>query len=398
MPSDAGRAPRPPPRKPTGSTASARTCSPGRHVPLEPARPRPSLHGAGPAVQPAARLPGALLPLRAARPLRDVQGGPVGPLRGAGPGRHPCRPGALRALQAVGPLGAPGAGAVQRQPAAHRGSGSRRPLVIGRVGVGRPGRRSSCSSCLLLGGGGESPGPGPARAPRRAGLAVTGSPAPTHHRHRGGHRSRPRRRPGRRSGAAAAGRRRRDRIEYEVQEGEALIAIAETFGIDRGDILGANQGMADQQAATRSPVTSSSCPSRADMTPADIEALPGLRPLRGVALGARHGRADPAAARPTARGLRPGRRGTRWSRSRRARPRDRVVPQRGQACPPLQVHAQEVARLLLEARRHPARGPRRWPTPWSRGWRATGAPTPPSAREERLRKGPSRAAQSTSSL
>jgi LysM repeat protein len=40
------------------------------------------------------------------------------------------------------------------------------------------------------------------------------------------------------------------RIEYQVQEGEALIAIAETFGVSRRLIILANEGMSEKKPYT----------------------------------------------------------------------------------------------------------------------------------------------------
>jgi len=64
-------------------------------------------------------------------------------------------------------------------------------------------------------------------------------------------------------------------IDYEVQEGEALIRIAETFGTTRARILDANEGMRDRDPFTEVgdviivPVSPS-------MAREDIEAQPGF--------------------------------------------------------------------------------------------------------------------------
>jgi LysM repeat protein len=65
------------------------------------------------------------------------------------------------------------------------------------------------------------------------------------------------------------------RIQYEVQEGEALIAIAETFGTSRREILAANPGMADQRPYTQ-PGDVIIVPVSAEMSRADVEAVPGF--------------------------------------------------------------------------------------------------------------------------
>ncbi len=65
------------------------------------------------------------------------------------------------------------------------------------------------------------------------------------------------------------------RIEYEVQEGEALIAIAAAFGTSRREILLANPEMAEQRPYTE-PGDLIIVPVAADMAEADIEAVPGF--------------------------------------------------------------------------------------------------------------------------
>lgn len=64
-------------------------------------------------------------------------------------------------------------------------------------------------------------------------------------------------------------------VEYEVQEGEALIAIAEAFGTSRRAILVANPDIVDQQPHTK-PGDIIIVPA-AGMTVEEIEAMPGFR-------------------------------------------------------------------------------------------------------------------------
>jgi hypothetical protein len=66
---------------------------------------------------------------------------------------------------------------------------------------------------------------------------------------------------------------------YEVQEGEALLAIAETFGVTRRQIILANEGMAEARPYTE-PGQTIYVPLGAELTAeqvAAIEALPGFR-------------------------------------------------------------------------------------------------------------------------
>lgn len=66
------------------------------------------------------------------------------------------------------------------------------------------------------------------------------------------------------------------RIEYQVQEGEALIAIAATFGTSRREILLANPAIAEQRPYTE-PGDIIIVPVSPDMARADIEAVPGFQ-------------------------------------------------------------------------------------------------------------------------
>lgn len=65
-------------------------------------------------------------------------------------------------------------------------------------------------------------------------------------------------------------------IAYEVQEGEALIAIAEAFGTSRRAILVANPDIVDQQPHTQ-PGDVIIVPVAASMSVEEIEAKPGFR-------------------------------------------------------------------------------------------------------------------------
>jgi hypothetical protein len=64
-------------------------------------------------------------------------------------------------------------------------------------------------------------------------------------------------------------------IEYEVQEGEALVRIADTFGVNRRAIIRANEGMAERRPYTQ-PGDIIIVPVSRAMAAADIEAAPGF--------------------------------------------------------------------------------------------------------------------------
>jgi LysM repeat protein len=68
-------------------------------------------------------------------------------------------------------------------------------------------------------------------------------------------------------------------IEYEVQEGEALQKIAQTFGTTRGAILDTNEGMRDREPGEPyvQPGDIIIVPVSEAMSPEDIEAQPGFR-------------------------------------------------------------------------------------------------------------------------
>ena len=151
------------------------------------------------------------------------------------------------------------------------GGGSRRPLVIAAIAIGLIAVLVFAVAMVLGGGGGTGPDPSPTPA-------VLGSPSPEPTRttppsvgpSQPGETAAP-------SSASPSGRPAAagPLIEYEVQEGEALIAIAETFGTTRRDILLANPEMAGQRPYTE-PGDIIIVPVSADMAPADIEAAPGF--------------------------------------------------------------------------------------------------------------------------
>lgn len=64
-------------------------------------------------------------------------------------------------------------------------------------------------------------------------------------------------------------------IEYEVQEGEALVKIAETFGTTRNQILNANAGMRERDPYTE-PGMTILVPASAALGTEEIEAQPGF--------------------------------------------------------------------------------------------------------------------------
>jgi LysM repeat protein len=64
-------------------------------------------------------------------------------------------------------------------------------------------------------------------------------------------------------------------IEYEVQEGEALLKISQTFGVNRRAIIRANEGMADRKPYTQ-PGDIILVPVSAQLAAADIESAPGF--------------------------------------------------------------------------------------------------------------------------
>jgi hypothetical protein len=82
--------------------------------------------------------------------------------------------------------------------------------------------------------------------------------------------------------------------QYQVQEGEALLRIAEMFGVTRRDIILANEGMAEAKPYTQ-PGDIILVPVSPDLSPeaiAAIEALPGFLGY-GDALPAREGSPAP---------------------------------------------------------------------------------------------------------
>ena len=153
-----------------------------------------------------------------------------------------------------------------------RGRDSRRPVIVAGVAILGLAILAFLIVLLVSGGGGSDPGaasspsPGPSAA---ASSAPTGVPSdscradcaePT-------------------SGASLAPSEvpaiDGPRIEYEVQEGEALIAIAATFGTSRREILLANPEIAEQRPYTE-PGDLIIVPVAPDMAASDVKAVPGF--------------------------------------------------------------------------------------------------------------------------
>lgn len=156
---------------------------------------------------------------------------------------------------------------------ASRGRDSRRPLIAVGIGIAMLAVLVFLIVLLFSGGGGSGPGPDAspsAIATLSPSVAPPTTPAPTV-RPTSAPSSSPGADPGA-SGPPAAGG---SRIEYEVQEDEALIAIAEAFGTSRREILLANPAIAEQKPYTE-PGDIIIVPVSPDMTPADIEAVPGF--------------------------------------------------------------------------------------------------------------------------
>jgi hypothetical protein len=70
-------------------------------------------------------------------------------------------------------------------------------------------------------------------------------------------------------------------IEYEVQEGEKLLKIAETFGVTRRRILRANEGMEEQEPYV-APGVIIIVPVSSEMTEDEIMAVPGYQSFVGA--------------------------------------------------------------------------------------------------------------------
>ena len=188
----------------------------------------------------------------------EREGIPAGQLQSAR-----FRPSVRSVPLAVGP---------SRNGGADRGP-SRRPAIVATIGIVVV-AVIVFVVVLTLGGSGE-PGVGPDESPSPA-VASSPSPQPT-----AGPTPSPEPTvegtPGQSSGPAAsqppaAGVRL---VEYEVQEGEALLRIAETFGVSRSAIIRANEGMADKKPYTL-PGDIIIVPLSPEIAAADIEAAPGF--------------------------------------------------------------------------------------------------------------------------
>ncbi len=70
-------------------------------------------------------------------------------------------------------------------------------------------------------------------------------------------------------------------IEYEVQEGEKLLKIAETFGVTRRRILRANEGMEEQEPYV-APGDIITVPVSSEMTEAEIMDVEGVQGFVGA--------------------------------------------------------------------------------------------------------------------
>jgi hypothetical protein len=169
---------------------------------------------------------------------------------------------------------------------AQRGSrtGSRRPVIVAAIAVGGLAVLIFAVVLLLSGGGGSGPGtaasPSPsaeAPAPTQGTPSLTATPAAVATSDVTSEPSvqatveapAP-------SIASTAPPAAEVLIEYEVQEGEALIAIAEAFGTSRRAILAANPDIVDQQPHTQ-PGDIIIVPVAAGISVEDIEATPGFR-------------------------------------------------------------------------------------------------------------------------
>lgn len=125
-----------------------------------------------------------------------------------------------------------------------RDAASRRPIVLAAIGIAVV-AATVFLLVLLFGGGGSGGG-------------ATGSPSPTPEATIAAHTAPPATAPP--AAATSAGPAGPgvssdplaglSRAEYEVQEGEALLAIAERFGVTRRQILLANPGMAESKPYT----------------------------------------------------------------------------------------------------------------------------------------------------
>jgi hypothetical protein len=157
-----------------------------------------------------------------------------------------------------------------------RGRDSRRTIIAAGIGILGLAILAFLLVLLVTGGGGSGPGaisspsPGPSEAASSAPTGVPSAPPeptlePTTAEPTSVASLAPSEAP------ATDG----PRIEYEVQEGEALIAIAATFGTSRREILLANPEMAEQRPYTE-PGDLIIVPVAADMAASDIEAVPGF--------------------------------------------------------------------------------------------------------------------------
>jgi hypothetical protein len=153
---------------------------------------------------------------------------------------------------------------------------SRRIIVVAGVGILGLAILAFLIVLLVTGSGGSGPGavsspsPGPSALASSAPTAVPSNP--------------PEQTPEPTAGEPTAGASLASseapttdgpRIEYEVQEGEALIAIAATFGTSRREILLANPEIAEKRPYTE-PGDRIIVPVAPDMAASDIEAVPGF--------------------------------------------------------------------------------------------------------------------------
>jgi hypothetical protein len=164
------------------------------------------------------------------------------------------------------------------------GTGSRRPVIVAAIAVGGLAVLIFAVVLLLSGGGGSGPRAAASPSPSTEAPASTqGTPTVTATPPAAATSAVTFKASARAtveapasSIASAAPPAAEVLIQYEVQEGEALIAIAEAFGTSRRAILAANPDIVDQQPHTQ-PGDIIIVPVAASISVEDIEATPGFR-------------------------------------------------------------------------------------------------------------------------
>jgi hypothetical protein len=163
------------------------------------------------------------------------------------------------------------------------GTRSRRPVIIAAIAIGALAVLIFALVLLLSGGGGPGPATGASPSPSVGVLApatglpsATATPAAEATDDDTSDASSEATPDAPSSPAASAAPPAEQLILYEVQEGEALIAIAEAFGTSRRAILVANPDIVDRQPHTQ-PGDVIIVPVAASMSVEEIEATPGFR-------------------------------------------------------------------------------------------------------------------------